>query len=57
MLKSEKNNHAGKNATTSKFGKFLPIKNGSFWVKISSKMSKMKSDLIFVFIIVFEILF
>ena len=37
MLKSEKNKHAEKNATTSKFGHFLPIKNGTFWVKIGSK--------------------
>ena len=37
MLKAEKNKHAEKNATTSKFGQFLPIKNGTFWVKISSK--------------------
>jgi hypothetical protein len=28
MLKSKKNMHAEKNATTSKFGQFLPIKNG-----------------------------
>ena len=27
MLKTEKNKHAEKNATTSKFGQFLPIKN------------------------------
>jgi hypothetical protein len=37
MLKSEKNKHAEKNATTSKFEQFLPIKNGTFWVKIGSK--------------------
>ena len=37
MLKSEKNRNAEKNATTSKFGQFLPIKNGTFWVKICSK--------------------
>jgi hypothetical protein len=37
MLKSEKNKHAGKNATNSKFGQFLPIKNGTFWVKIAPK--------------------
>ena len=37
MLKSLKNKHAEKNATTSKFGQFLPIKNGTFWVKICSK--------------------
>ena len=37
MLKAEKNKHAEKNATTSKFGQFLPIKNGTFWVKIGSK--------------------
>jgi hypothetical protein len=36
MLKSKKNMHAEKNATTSKFGQFLPIKNGTFWVKIGS---------------------
>ena len=29
--------NAEKNATTSKYGQFLPIKNGTFWVKISSK--------------------
>ena len=29
MLKSEKNKHAEKNATTSKFGQLLPIKNGT----------------------------
>jgi hypothetical protein len=33
MLKSEKNKHAEKNATTSKFGQFLPLKNCTFWVK------------------------
>jgi hypothetical protein len=37
MIKSKKNNHAEKNATTSKLGQFLAIKNGTFWVKISSK--------------------
>ena len=31
MLNSEKN------AITSKFGQFLPIKNDTFWVKIGSK--------------------
>jgi hypothetical protein len=30
MLKTEKNNHAEKNATTSKFGHFLLIKNCTF---------------------------
>ena len=29
--------NAEKNATTSKFEQFLPIKNGTFWVKIGSK--------------------
>ena len=37
MLKSEKNKHAEKNATTSKFVQLLQIKNGTFWVKIGSK--------------------
>jgi hypothetical protein len=37
MLKSEKNKHAEKNATTSKFGQFLPITNSTFRVKNSSK--------------------
>ena len=37
MFKTEKNKHAEKNATTSKFGQFLPIKNGTYWLKISQK--------------------
>ena len=37
MLKSKKNMHAEKNATTSKFGQFLPIKNNKLWVKIAQK--------------------
>jgi hypothetical protein len=49
LLKAEINNHAEKNATTSKFGQFLPIKNCTFWVKIAPKNAQMKSDLIFVF--------
>jgi hypothetical protein len=47
--------HAEKNATTSKFGQFLPIKNGTFWVKISSKNVQDEYDVIFVFIIMFKI--
>jgi hypothetical protein len=43
MLKSKKNIHAGKNATTSNYGQFLPIKNGTFWVKISLKKVQSKS--------------
>jgi hypothetical protein len=57
MLNSEKNKHADKNGTTSKFGQFLPVKNGTFWLKLTQKMFKMRSGLIFVFIIVFEIYF
>ena len=37
MLKSQKNKHAEKNATTSKFGQFFPIKNGAFLFKIAPK--------------------
>jgi hypothetical protein len=37
MLKTEKNMHAEKNTTTSKFGQFLPIKNDTLWVKIAPK--------------------
>jgi hypothetical protein len=33
MLKSEKNKHAEKNATTSKFGQFLQIKMVHFGLK------------------------
>jgi hypothetical protein len=36
MLIAE-NKHADKNATTSKFGQFLPIKKCTFWVKITPK--------------------
>jgi hypothetical protein len=39
--KSEKNKHVEKNATTSKFGKFLPIKMYHFGLPTSFSMSKM----------------
>jgi hypothetical protein len=37
MLKLKYYMHSEKNATASKFEQFLPIENGTFWVKISSK--------------------
>jgi hypothetical protein len=55
MIKSKKNNHAEKNATTSKLGQFLAIKMVHFGSKSAQKKSKMKSDVIFVFIIMFKI--
>ena len=33
----KKNMNAEKNATTSKFGQFLPLKNCTFWVIIAPK--------------------
>jgi hypothetical protein len=43
MLNSEKNKHADKNGTTSKFGQFLPVKMVHFGLKLSQKMFKMRS--------------
>jgi hypothetical protein len=55
MLKSKKNMHAEKNATTSKFGQFLLIKMVHFGSKSAQNKSKMKPGVIFVFIIMFKI--
>jgi hypothetical protein len=47
--------HAEKDATTSKFEQFSPIKMVRFGSKSAQKTSKMKSGVIFVFIIMFKI--